>query len=56
MDDQIQEEIKEIRTTDILDTNEKIKVEQLLKDPLLTLSFKIAKKGGIDVTLKPNKN
>lgn len=56
MDDQIQEEIKAIRTNDILDTNEKIKVEQLLKDPLLTLSFKIAKKGGIDVTLKPNKN
>lgn len=52
----VQEEIKEIRTNDILDTNEKIKVEQLLRNPLLTLSFKIAKKGGIDVTLKQNKN
>ncbi|MEI6040149.1 MAG: PrgI family protein [Candidatus Berkelbacteria bacterium] len=50
------EEIKEVKPNDILDTSEKIKVEQLLKDPLLTLSFKIAKKGGIDVTLKPNKN
>ena len=50
-----QEEMR-IASEDILATAEKIKIEQLLKDPLMSLSFKIAKKGGIDVTLKPNKS
>lgn len=49
------EEIKKTPIIDTLETAEKIKVEQLLKNPLLTLSFKIARKGGIDVSLKTNK-
>lgn len=52
---QEEEKTKEIQPKDIWDMAEKIKVEQLLIDPLLTCSFKIGKKGGIDVTLKPNK-
>ena len=54
----LEEEVEEIKKTSIIDTLEtveKIKVEQLLKNPLLTLSFKIARKGGIDVSLKTNK-
>lgn len=39
-----------------LKTTERIQVDRLLENPELSLSFKIAKRGGIDVHLKPNKN
>lgn len=48
------EEEQRIHIVD-LKTTDKIKVERLLRNPLLTLSFKIARKGGIDVRLENNK-
>jgi hypothetical protein len=39
-----------------LEAADQIQVERLLKNPALSLSFKLAKRGGIDVSLKTNKS
>jgi len=40
----------------ILSLREKIKVDRLLENPSFSVSFKLAKKGGFDVSLKPVKD
>ena len=42
-------------TTDAISIFDKTKANRLLENPSLTVSFKFAKKGGLDVSLKPIK-
>lgn len=43
-------------TRPVLSFDEQMRVDQLMENPSLTLSFELAKKGGIDVSLVPIKD
>jgi hypothetical protein len=48
--------VKEIATSQPLTLSEKEKIDQLMSSSKLSVKFAFAKKGGIDVSLKPIKN